>query len=273
MTPEDPNIVEQPESKSEQRTTYRHLEGRVLKFDDPDTGKSTEVKIVKVNRILGGGDGGRVSEVEVEVSNEDGTKTKTITMAIKEYWDVSKEYLKESYDNYRMLLEADIATWPTYRINEENYTALMTLGSKDGSILLSGNDSIGEHYSNEHFEKNPLKEIENIDEFVEKLKEMLEKINAKVYRTTSDKWFFIFKPSSASTGSYEIDSLIGDLEIIDKGSNPYYKRAYGPDLEESFVRENLSHLETALFGAFAVAAGNREAGRAFSKMVMDRLKN
>jgi len=253
------------------------VEGNTFSFDDPDQGKSTDLKISKLNKILGAGAYARwVADVDVELPNESGTKNKTHRMALKKYREEPyREELQndngnvgQSYKNYRLLKSKGIPTWDTYRINEEHQLVLMTLGANDNEALITANDG-DDHISNKIFEENPFREVVNLDDFISQIRLIIAKLNEYTLRLHIDSWGIAFKPVGDKVGSYELRPLIADLDTVDTSDNPYYKKHYGSDIKEDWTRENFEFLGIALRKIYP---GSSEEKNAFSRLVLGSLK-
>ncbi len=247
-----------------------NIEGKVFSFDDPEQNKSTRLKINKVNRILGSGSYSRwVAEVNVELENDTRIEKTTHNMVIKRYegkkTDATQD-LKQSYENYKALKEIEIPTWTTYRIKEEHKLALMTLGIKEGEILLTANDD--DQIDIAPLKENPVKKIDNLDEFVLKASQILEKVNIHGYRLSADSYGVIFKPQQNALGVYNIDIIISDLDNLGSSTDPFYVEHYGDDIKERWKKENKDALETALFCIFP---GNRGQKERFAKSVTSQI--
>ncbi|MEN9647220.1 MAG: hypothetical protein RLY57_24 [Candidatus Parcubacteria bacterium] len=248
------------------------IEGKVLSFDDLERGKSTDLKINKINRILGSGSyASWVAEVNVELAKDQSSEKKTHNMVMKRYREEGTDAtrnLERSYRNHRTLQSKGIPTWDTYRINEEHKLALMTLGIKDNETLLTATD-IGEHPSIELFKQNPLEEVANFDDFVEQVKSILIKANENIFRLRVDMWGVVFKPIADNPGAYELRAIVADLDSLDRSEEPFYQRHYGADIKQRWVQENLDNLSAALFGIYP---GNREEKRSFADLIIEKVK-
>ena len=250
-----------------------HIEGNTFSFEDPDQGKSTTLKISKLNKILGSGSyASWVADVDVELANESDTAHKTHRMALKKYRADEPHvdtHVEQAYKNYRLLKSTGIPTWGTYRINREHKLALMTLGAKDGETLITVNDG-EDHASNEMFEKNPITVIANFKEFISQIKSIIDTTSEHVLRLHSDAWGIAFKPVEGKPGPYILTPLIADLDGIDTSDDPYYETHYGADIQDAWKRENLQFLSSALFG---ILPGNDEEKRAFADVITFKVAN
>ena len=246
------------------------IESGIFSFNDPEQHKSTRLKINKVNRVLGSGSYSRwVAEVNVELANDTATEKKTHNMVIKRYEEEGSDAvqdLRESYENFRALKKIDMSTWDTYRINEEHKLALMTLGVKENEILLTANDS--DEINIDQFRGNPVKKIENLNEFVAKASLILEKANMYGYRLRADTYGAIFKPQPNNPGVYKLDIIISDLDSLDSSKDPHYIENYGNDIKERWREENKDNLSNALWCIFP---GSRDEKEAFRESIMSKI--
>ena len=269
-------LEQAPKSHQEilrERFDNDHIEGDTFSFDDPDQGKSTTLKISKLNKILGAGSyASWVADVDVELANESDTVHKTHRMVLKRYRseesDVDK-HIEQSYKNYRLLKSTGIPTWDTYRINYEHKLALMTLGARDGDTLITVNDGES-HVSNEMFEKNPITVVANFKEFISQVKSIIDTTSEHVLRLHSDAWGVTFKPVDGKPGTYILTPVIADLDGIDTSDNPFYETHYGAGIQDAWKRENLQFLNNALYG---ILPGNDEEKRAFADLVTFKVAN
>ena len=250
---------------------HDNIEGKVFSFDDPEQGKSTRLRINKVNRVLGSGDYSKwVAEVNVGLENDAGSEKKTHTMVIKRYQDegvdATKDFIK-SYKNYKAIYKAGIPTWDTYRINEENKLALMTLGAKEGQILITAND-YRDRPEMEMFKLNPVKQIQNLDEFIARISMIFKKASLHGFRLRTDMYGLVFKPQGNKAGVYELDVLISDLDGLDVSTDPYYIAHYGDKIKETWEKENKDNLGNALWCIFP---GTADQKREFEESIMRRL--
>ena len=238
--------------KTKEVITLENITGRTFSFSDPDQNKSTDVSIVRVNRLLGKGSYGWVAEVEVALTNEKDPQKHIHKMALKKYYETrdSLESLKRSYNNYRMLKKAEIPTWDTYRINEEDRMVLMSLGTTEEEFLVTLNDDEEKHSGLAHLRKNPVKDIENMEEFFDQLKSILGKLKSNVYRLHADAWGFSFKENLDKPGLYKVRALVADLDGVDDSNNDFVRKVYGFRLEKNFERENREYLGVNLKNVF-----------------------
>jgi hypothetical protein len=263
--------------------------GKTLDFEDPDNQKSTPVTIARLNEILGSGSvADWVASVNVEIANEDGTAKKSRDMVLKHYSDsahrsgeIMDEYdrkmgrkesgspLRRSYNTYRMLRDAGIATWDTYRINEENRVALMTLGVDEKETLRTTNDR--DHVvrpRDRQLIENPLTEIESEAEFVQGLRSILDKADASGLNLDPDSWAVAFAPSDKS-GAYRLRAMIADFDSIEPIEASRLVKALFPGTVRRAVRErNLENLNTALWG---IQIGTREEKNEFANGIVQKV--
>jgi len=204
------------------------LIGKTIPFSDPNLDKTTDVKINKINRILGKGTfASWVADIEIEVANEKTEKTKTRNMAIKKYTEDEKveEYILRSYDNFKILKNLKIPTWDTYRLNIKERLALMTLGCKENEILFTTNDINGPKA--EPFLESPIKEIENIDEFIAQLKSILKILNENSMSLNGDSWGFVLRSNKEKEGFYSLTALAADIDFVNTHKNEDVEKIKG----------------------------------------------
>ncbi len=266
-------LEQAPQSYQEiyrERFDNDHIIGNTFSFDDPDQGKSTVLKISKLNSILGeGAYASWVADVDVELAGDSGTEKKTHRMALKKYRENEPrvdEHVQQSYKNFRLLKSKGIATWDTYRINQEHKLALMTLGARNEGVLVTVNDK-GEHASKEVFEKNPMDAVANFGEFISQTKSIIAKLREHVLRVNTDAWGIEFVPVEGKPGAYKLRLLVADLDGIDTSDNPYNIENYGADIQDAWNRENLYFLHIALRG---ILPGDKKEKEAFADVVVHK---
>ena len=262
--------------------------GSVLDFEDPDHHKSTTVKIVGLNEVLGSGSvADWVASVNVEIANEDGSDQKTRTMVLKHYADHAYRSmeiiaqtmrvkhlspLQESYENYQMLKGAGIATWKTFRINEKKRVALMTLGADDGEVLRTTNDrEYALRPRDQMLVEHPLTEIENRTEYLEEIRSILDKADMLSLALSADSWGTVFAPSEdpEKSGSYILHALICDFDSLEKlPVSPITKALFGRMVKKATRKRNLDELSAALFGIFL---GESEEKRALADGIVKEI--
>ncbi|MEI6480671.1 MAG: hypothetical protein WCO12_04150 [bacterium] len=161
-----------------QQVEEDNIEGKVLNFDDSDMGKSTPVLINKVNDFLGSGDCSLwIASANVGMFKD--TEGKHVRdIVLKRFRgggrSSAEEELNQNYKSYKTLKAMGLPTFDTFRINMEHKIALMTLETKAGGILLTSNDTYSAK-DKAPFLENPIKEIANLDDFVAKVKSILDK--------------------------------------------------------------------------------------------------
>ncbi len=212
-----------PTNHIEENNDFENIEGKVVNFQDEESGKNSSVKVSKLIRFLGAGGYGRVLEVEVDVIDENNYEnTRSRRMALKQYSkdNVGRvDYLQKAQKNFSLLKAAGIPTWTTYRINLEHAAALMTLGTSKEGVILTANDdfNIDKHPSIELFKENPVASIQNIDDFIKSIEVILHKLYTHKLTPDADSWGIIFKQVN-SDGVYNLEILIADLDSLQVGN-------------------------------------------------------
>lgn len=211
-----------PTNPIEENNNFENIQGKVVNFQDEESGKDSLVKVSKYVKFLGAGGYGRVLEVEVEIVDENNHEnTRSRRMALKQY---SKDnvgrvgYLQKAQKNFRILKAASIPTWTTYRINLEHAAALMTLGTSESSVILTANDDFNrdKHPSVDMFKENPVVSVENTDDFIKSIEAILHKLYIHKLTPDADSWGVVFKPVN-NNGGYALEILIADLDSLQVG--------------------------------------------------------
>jgi len=251
-----------------------NIEGKILNFDDPKLGKSTPVRINKINNILGSGDCSFwIADTNIEVAEENKSDHHNLNVVLKKFRGgmihkkdtnierVSKE-LMDNYQTYKVFKTMGLPTFDTFRVNIEHGLALMTLKTKDGAVLLNTNDM----YSGKDrapFVENPIKEISNLDDFVEKLRSILNKTIANRFCPETSSYGIIFKPGDGTSGLYELDVM-----FVDFGARAFKRYDVDEYFDKEIIKDNLENLESALSLIFP---GTDDEKSDFRKKVMDML--
>lgn len=161
-----------------------------------------------------------------------------------------------------------IATWDTYRINQDHRIVLMTLAAKENQVLLTTNNYKLEGLTADFFEKNPVQKVENIGEFTDYLVDILEKAIQADIVIYHDCWGFIFSAVDKE-GNYKIAPIISDLDSFKEytfaDGTPDYKQK---EIKSEIPTQNLQNLFTSLFVAYP---GSREAKNDFVNKIMNEL--
>ena len=211
-----------PANIFEKDNDFEKIEGKIINFQDEESGKDSLVKVSKLVRFLGAGGYGRVLEVEVDIIDENNHEnTRSRRMALKQY---SKDntghvgYLKKAQKNFRLLKGASIPTWTTYRINLEHAAALMTLGTSERGVILTVNDDFNrdKHPSVDMFKENPVVSVCNTDDFIKSIEDVLHKLFINKLTPDADSWGIVFKPVG-NIGVYSLEILIADLDSLQVG--------------------------------------------------------
>lgn len=228
-------------TSQEQQAVEELQPGKTIVFNSPEQQKSTDIKIVKVHKVLGcGAISSWVADVEVEVVGVPGRKsTHPLRMAIKKFREDdpgavidSATELRNSYANHRVLQKIGIPTWNTYRINEGEKMALMTLGTYEGNVVVTGNDSYNP------FESNPVAQIHNGVELSLEIVRSLNALEHGGYRLKADAWGISFVPLKDQPGTYDVHLLVADLDTLENVNDPEYKEKYpkGIDSRQQLLR-------------------------------------
>ncbi len=212
--------------------------GKIITFDSPEQQKSTKVKIIKVHKVLGyGAISSWVADVEIELV--DVPDAQPFRMAIKKFREDdldsvidSATDLKNSYLNHRILQRIGVPTWNTYRINEDEKMALMTLGTYGDNVVVTGNDA------SNFFDKNPIIQIRNQKELSFEILQSLNVLESNGYRLKSDAWGISFTALKDQPGTYDVHLIAADLDTLENVNDPEYKEKYpeGIDNRQQLLR-------------------------------------
>ena len=127
--------------------------------------------------------------------------------AMKDYWYVDaiqkRRQILNAYANYLLAKKAKMRVFPTMRINAQNNTLLMTLWSNEDFFLQSKDEKISElHQTNM---------INDLDWFIEKLVDNIQKSVVNWLYIGSDSYFFLINKKKPA----DLDFVIGDFDMND----------------------------------------------------------
>lgn len=185
------------------------LEKQKLSFKKENK-KETEVEIIS-ETFIGKGAFGEVFDTVIKIG---GKKRRLIR---KRYFDTlfandrpsAIENIKSAVKHYSMAKNAGLKVFPTFRINEDQKSILMTTGFSDDKICISRKEG-NEFMSVTEFGKPLIKEIRNLDEFISKLfAEGLKAIKNGI-SIFHDVPFIILSKEEPTT----IDFVLGDLDNL-----------------------------------------------------------
>ncbi|MEI8337960.1 MAG: hypothetical protein WCF92_02310 [bacterium] len=250
--------------------------GETFDFEDPFNKKTTPVCLKKINQVLGWGEQARwVADVDVEVISEDLSNIKTRKMVVKKFNNENTngdKNLVDSYFIFQLLKKFKFPTWDTYRINREHLMALMTSKATENEIILTGLDTIinGQRII-EFFKNNPIKQISNLDDFVENAKVMINRMDSEdvQFRIWPHQYGVAYKPVASTPGFYEANLLIADLDRLDISIEEPFKQEPKDEIRKTWKADNLKNLRTALKLDFP---GTPEERELFVELVMSKIK-
>ena len=167
--------------------------------------ESLPVKIISKEKI---GEGGYGDVFSTEIERKLPKKNKQF--AVKNFRH--EEDAQRAIEKFKTLKKNGLKTFITYRLSKDKKNILMTNGNKDGTFLVSFNNS----ESKDRLETNPIKDIDNFEQLITDMVKHAKKATDKKIGLPFDAYFF----SVANTdkpGIKNIDFIIGDLDTI------YYK--------------------------------------------------
>lgn len=216
-------------------------------------GRKKEVTILASEHI-GQGNRGRVYRVTAQVGEH---AAKPQTLVLKEFARVASEQYTDpeearkavleragnSIAMYKLLREAGVDTWATYRLSETDDAILMTDGELTDNDYVMG-------YGNPSESKSKLwgtvPEIAQFEDAINAGIQSAVKAASKGISLPADCWFMrVHKGEDGSTASF----FVGDLDLV---SNPF------PDNREwqrKLPGQNLFNFSTAIANMLEVAMG------------------
>jgi hypothetical protein len=157
------------------------------------------------------GEFGEAYEVKVQVKG--GAKG---TFVLKKFFEQlsdgqrisGKDMAKKSFQNYTQAREAGLKVFPTFLLNEQDGTILMTIGYNEEWHCISNNKGTN---SLENFGGEKLEEVPRFENFAHKLFEEAKKAADAEIFLPADSFFF-----TVSKNDQRLDFYVADVDTVKK---------------------------------------------------------
>jgi hypothetical protein len=191
------------------------------------TGRESHVQIVEERRI-GAGEVGEAFEVKALVQGRE------CTFVLKKFFHGeelnNREIARKVFENYTQAKAAGLKVFPTFRLNEEAGTILMTIGYNEDWHCISANNRGSK--SLKDFGAEKLSEIPHFQEFVRNVLEESRKAAAAGIFLPADSFFFIIRKDRQ-----DIDFYLGDVDSV---------RKVKLEKDQNLAQLNLTQVDSAL---------------------------
>lgn len=196
------------------------------------TDKETEVQVLQEISI----DKGLFGDIFYSIIKIKGRKRYFIIKRYKEGLadKPASRWAKEAFENYRFTKEAGSKVFPTFRIDTDEKSILMTAGFMENQTCVGSNNKV----NLKELGQPPIKEIVNFNVFLSNFfKEYVKAARAGIF-IGGDVPFFIIN----NLEIVELDFVFGDLDNIIVHQNP--TKNYLPLLIESNLQTAINSLDS-----------------------------
>ncbi|MDP3778620.1 MAG: hypothetical protein Q8R30_01050 [bacterium] len=207
-----------PERISSRSEVGRELIGKTLIFRDAsnqeDSKKETSVTIKKFEDSLGSGNfSDWVKEARVSVSGDN--KSREAIFVIKKF--SAEQFAEKAVEKFKILKDAGLKTWNTYRINTENGIVLMTNGNSEEKGLLTCNENRSRLA--EELSEHKIKSIKNFDSFLQNIFTQAQKADEQGLYIHRDTYGFFIDRHAPETEETDIDFVLADTDNVMKAED------------------------------------------------------
>ncbi|MCL5011137.1 MAG: hypothetical protein M1127_02925 [Patescibacteria group bacterium] len=179
----------------------------ILSYKKTDKSKGKAVKILRSKKISEGCFGD-IFRVKSEISAEKSQKVKKRSFVVKSFDSLMDA--KNALEKLILLREAGLKTYPTYRLDDDKKSILMTNLSKKGQRVISTNT---DSKDSQLIYRHQISEIENFDDLLKKMLEHAEMASKKKIFLPNDSYFFsLYKTTNPS--AKKMDFFIGDPDSV-----------------------------------------------------------
>ena len=179
-------------------------------------GRERALDVLEGEKIGGGGDGD-IYRVRISLPMETGAVEHICILKNFEIAGRSRtaafEDAKHALSMWEQLRQVGVRTWPTYRLEKNSPTVLMSDGEPFGSLLISDNSSL----SRDKINHLPPLEVENFTAAIDRAIADAKKAGEKGIYLYSDAWLC---RCAVNNGRLSIDIFAGDFNESSSDDDP-----------------------------------------------------